>query len=54
VNGRVALLEKEVAQQRAALTELQQCSLQTERTMQKLLKGIDRLLTGNNAQSHSR
>jgi hypothetical protein len=44
VTARVSNLENEVAGQRAALIELQECSLRTERTMQKLLKGIDRLL----------
>lgn len=49
----ISSLEKEVAQQRDTLTELHECSLQTERALQKVLKGIDGLLTGSNTSPHS-
>jgi uncharacterized coiled-coil protein SlyX len=41
---RISRLEDEVAGQSAAMSELRECSLQTERSMQKLLEGIDRLV----------
>jgi hypothetical protein len=45
---RVSLLEKEVAGHSAGLSELRECSLRTERTLQKLLLGIDRLIAPSN------
>ena len=41
---RISKLENDVAGQSAAMAELRECSLQTERSMQKLLEGIDRLV----------
>jgi chromosome segregation ATPase len=41
---RISKLEEEVAGQSAAMAELRECSLSTERSMQKLLEGIDRLV----------
>jgi hypothetical protein len=42
---RISLLEKEVANHSAGLFELRECSLRTERSLQKLLLSIDRLIT---------
>ena len=44
VMNRIARLEEEVGGQSAALTELRECSLRTEQSMQKLLGGLDRLI----------
>ncbi len=44
VMHRIAKLESEVAGQSAAMTELRECSLRTEQSMQKLLGGLDRLI----------
>lgn len=44
VMSRIDRLEEEVAGQSAAMTELRECSLRTEQTMQKLLGGLDRLI----------
>ena len=41
---RISKLEEEVAGQSAAMADLRECSLSTERSMQKLLEGIDRLV----------
>jgi uncharacterized coiled-coil protein SlyX len=41
---RISRLEDEFASQSAAMTELRECSLRTERSMQKLLGGLDRLI----------
>jgi hypothetical protein len=41
---RISRLEEEVAGQSAAMSELRECSLRTERSMQKLLGGLDRLI----------
>ena len=41
---RISRLEEEFASQSAAMTELRECSLRTERSMQKLLGGLDRLI----------
>lgn len=54
IHTRLSGLEDEAKQQRAALDELRECSVQTERTMEKLLKGIDAPLAGGNAQHRSR
>ena len=43
---RISKLEEEVAGQSAAMADLRECSLSTERSMQKLLEGIDRLVAG--------
>jgi uncharacterized coiled-coil protein SlyX len=45
VDSRFAKLEANVASQSAALQDLRECSLQTERSVQRLLAGIDRLVT---------
>jgi hypothetical protein len=42
---RISKLEDEVAGQSAAMAELRECSLSTERSMQKLLEGIDKLVS---------
>jgi uncharacterized coiled-coil protein SlyX len=44
---RISRLEDEVAGQSAAMSELRECSLRTEQSMQKLLGGIDRLIVKN-------
>jgi uncharacterized coiled-coil protein SlyX len=41
---RISHLEEEVAGQSAAMSELRECSLRTERSIQKLLGGLDRLV----------
>jgi chromosome segregation ATPase len=41
---RISKLEEEVAGQSAAMADLRECSLSTERSMRKLLEGIDRLV----------
>jgi uncharacterized coiled-coil protein SlyX len=41
---RISRLEEEVASQSAAMTELRECSLRTELSIQKLLGGLDRLI----------
>jgi uncharacterized coiled-coil protein SlyX len=44
VMQRISKLEEEVSGQSAAMTELRECSLRTEQSMQKLLGGLDRLI----------
>jgi hypothetical protein len=44
---RLARLEREVVSQSSGLSELRECSLRTEHSMQKLLLSIDRLITHN-------
>lgn len=44
---RISKLEEEVADQSAAMSELRECSLRTEQSMQKLLGGLDRLIVRN-------
>jgi len=44
---RISRLEEEVASQSAAMSELRDCSLRTERSMQQLLGGIERLIVKN-------
>lgn len=44
---RISRLEEEVAGQSAAMTELRDCSLRTERSMQQLLGGLERLIVKN-------
>jgi hypothetical protein len=41
---RISRLEDEVAGQSAAMSELRECSLRTEQSVQKLLGGLDRLI----------
>jgi uncharacterized coiled-coil protein SlyX len=41
---RISQLEDEVAGQSAAMNELRECSLRTERSIQKLLGGLDKLI----------
>jgi hypothetical protein len=41
---RISQLEEEVAGQSAAMNELRECSLRTERSIQKLLGGLDKLI----------
>lgn len=45
VAERISKLEKEVVGQAAAMVELRECSVKTEQSIQKLLVGIDRLVT---------
>jgi uncharacterized coiled-coil protein SlyX len=42
---RLARLERDVASQSSGLSELRECSLRTEHSLQKLLLSIDRLIT---------
>jgi uncharacterized coiled-coil protein SlyX len=44
VTHRISRLEEEVAGQSAAMTELRECTMRTEQSMQKLLGGLDRLI----------
>jgi uncharacterized coiled-coil protein SlyX len=44
---RISRLEGEVAGQSAAMNELRDCTLRTERSMQKLLGGLERLVVKN-------
>ncbi len=44
---RISRLEEEVAGQSASMSELRECSLRTEQSMQKLLGGLDRLIVKN-------
>jgi hypothetical protein len=44
---RISRLEEEVAGQSVAMNELRDCSLRTERSMQQLLGGIERLIVKN-------
>jgi uncharacterized coiled-coil protein SlyX len=44
VMRRIGKLEEELASQSAAVTELRECSIRTEQSMQKLLGGLDRLI----------
>lgn len=53
VIARISKLEEEVAGQSAAMADLRECSLSTERSMQKLLEGIDRLVA-TQARSETR
>jgi hypothetical protein len=41
---RISRLEEEFTNQSTAMTELRECSLRTEESMQKLLGGLDRLI----------
>src|ERR1700679_3694636 len=45
LEDRISLLEKEVGNHSDRLFELRECSLRTERSLQKLLLSIDRLIT---------
>ena len=44
---RISRLEEEVASQSAAMNELRECSLRTERSVHELLGGLDRLIVKN-------
>lgn len=44
---RISRLEEEVASQSAAMGELRECSLRTERSVHKLLGGLDKLIVKN-------
>lgn len=46
---RISKLENEVASQSTALTELRECSLRTEGSVQKLLGALDKLIVKNEA-----
>jgi hypothetical protein len=46
---RISRLEEEVAGQSAAMGELRECSLRTERSVHKLLGGLDKLIVRNPA-----
>src|SRR5665213_2171276 len=50
VEASLSSLELEISAQRAMLLHLRECSLQTEHTMQELLKSIERLICSNNPQ----
>jgi uncharacterized coiled-coil protein SlyX len=47
VMHRISRLEEEVAGQSAAMNELRECSLRTERSVHKLLGGLDKLIVKN-------
>jgi hypothetical protein len=49
--GRITLLEQEVQQQSLSLGELRECSLRTEKSMQRLLEGIERLVSSQPGHS---
>lgn len=51
VAERIARLEEEVVGQAAAMVELRECSVKTEQSIQKLLVGIDRLVTAQTERS---
>ncbi|MDP9054636.1 MAG: hypothetical protein M3N93_10095 [Acidobacteriota bacterium] len=51
---RISRLEEEVAGQSAAMNELRECSLRTERSIQKLLGGLDRLVVATPAANPSK
>ena len=51
VIGRITQLEEEVAGQSAAMTELRECSLRTERSIQQLLGGLDKLIVKRAAET---
>ncbi|HXJ39479.1 MAG TPA: hypothetical protein VNH18_09375 [Bryobacteraceae bacterium] len=55
VGVRISRLEQDVAAQSTAMQELRECAMHTERNMQKLLAGIDRLISaqGPSAQPES-
>jgi hypothetical protein len=44
IEERIGPLEAELASQRSSITELKEYSLRTERSVQKLLEGVDRLV----------
>jgi len=50
---RISRLEDEVAGQSAAMIELRDCSLKTEQSMQRLLEGIDRLVSAQSQITHN-
>ena len=47
VEDRLSRLEREVASHSSGLSELRECSLRTEHSLQKLLLSIDRLVANN-------
>ena len=47
---RISQLEEEVAGQSAAMNDLRECSLRTERSIQKLLGGLDKLIVKQPAE----
>jgi uncharacterized coiled-coil protein SlyX len=49
---RISRLEEEVASQSAAMNELRECSLRTEKSVQKLLGGLDRLIAPKTEEQH--
>jgi uncharacterized coiled-coil protein SlyX len=49
VSARIAPIEAELAGQREAVGELREYSVRTEKSLQKLLEGIDRLVESQNA-----
>ena len=54
VINRITQLEEEVATQSSAMHELRECSLRTERSVQKLLGGLDKLIVRNTSEPASR
>ena len=44
VTARLETIESELAAQRSTVSELRECSIRTERSLQKLVQGIDRLV----------
>ena len=49
---RIEPLETEIASQRSSLSELSDYSLRTERNMQKLLEGVERLVATHSSRSN--
>jgi len=54
VMHRISRLEEEVAGQSTAMTELRECSLRTEQSMQKLLMGLDRLIVSQQSPASAK
>ena len=50
VADRISRLEEEVAGQSAAMMELRECSLKTERSVHRLIEGIERLVSAQPGQ----
>lgn len=48
VGPRISRLENDVSGQAAAVTELKECSLQTERSIQRLLMALERVIVNRN------
>lgn len=54
IEERMAPLEAEIATQHASVEELREYSLRTERSLQKLLEGVDRLVAAQGERGEGR